>query len=223
MGVLRVALLCFLWLSAASMLRADEPDSGLRSGQRADKVLSRLEDSASSISTLETRFIQEKHLLVFEQPLILKGQIFIKKPSLFAWHVSEPLEYSMVTDGETLRQWDEDTNRVQKISLSKNPAFSLAIRQMKDWLSGSYKSMLAEYEVVLLSEDPVSLEFTPHETALSHDLIRSVTIHFGRDERYIQQVIVHEKSGDRTVLRFVDAVVNTTIEPSAWKVGQHVR
>ena len=103
----------------------------------------------SAVQTLKSGFVQEKRLAILEQPLVLKGTIFMEKPALFAWHVREPVRYSMVIRDEVVRQWDEDTQRVQTISLSKNPGFKIAIRQMRGWFSGAYRSMLGEYEVTV--------------------------------------------------------------------------
>lgn len=188
-----------------------------------DAVLLRLEDRVSGIQTLKADFVQKKFLAVLDEPLLLKGTIFMQKPDLFSWIVREPLRYSMVVQGEVVRQWDEDTQRVEKISLSSNPVFKMAIQQLRDWLSGSYKSMLGQYEVRILAPNPIVLEFVPRDTALAHEVIDRVTVEFDRDERYIRRIQIFEKRGDRTLITFVDTQLNAPIAPAAWKVEQDVR
>ena len=188
-----------------------------------EEVLSRLEERVSGIQTLKADFVQEKFLAVLDEPLLLKGTIFMQKPDLFSWIVREPLRYSMVIQGEVVRQWDEDTRRVEKISLSKNPVFKMAIQQLRDWLSGAYKSMLGQYEVKVLDRSPISLEFVPRDTALVQGVIDRVTVEFDRDERYIRRIQIHEKQGDRTLITFVNTLLNAPIAPTAWKVEQDVR
>ena len=129
----------------------------------------------------------------------------------------------MVIRDEVVRQWDEDTKRVQTISLSKNPGFKIAIRQMRGWFSGAYKSMLAEYEVRVLNESPISLEFIPRQGGLAEAVIESVTVVFENDERYVREMHIEERGGDSTVLTFVDTLLNAPIESSAWKVEPRVR
>ncbi|MFW9817801.1 MAG: outer membrane lipoprotein carrier protein LolA [Candidatus Thorarchaeota archaeon] len=216
-----LALVLCLFLPSASA----EPPTGGKSppASTIEDVLGRLEERMSAMQTLRTDFIQEKHLAVLDRPLVLKGTVFMQKPGLFAWHVREPLRYSMVIRGETVRQWDEDSDRVQEISLSKNPAFGMAIRQMRDWFSGAYRSMLGDYEVALVDQAPVSLRVIPRNTALARQVIGSVTVVFERDERYIKRIEVVEEGGDRTLLTFVDTLLNSPIDPSAWKFEQRVR
>lgn len=175
------------------------------------------------MQTLKADFVQEKRLAVLEEPLVLKGSILMQKPDRFSWMVREPIRYSMVIHGELVEQWDEDTQRVERISLSENPVFRVAIQQMRDWLSGAYESMLGEYEVSVLDEEPTSLKFTPRDTALAKGVIESVTVVFDRDERYLRQIHILEKRGDSTLLTLVNTRLNAPIDPSAWKVIQSVR
>jgi outer membrane lipoprotein-sorting protein len=214
-------VLCLFWRSAGG-----EPPSGEESERAAaevEEVLGRLEERMSRVRTLETRFIQEKRLAILEEPLVLKGSVYMEKPALFAWHVREPLAYSMVIRDEVVRQWDEDTGRVQTLSLDRNPAFEVAIRQMRDWFAGAYGSILEEYEVRLLGEAPVSLEFVPREGGFAAAVIESVSVVFAADERYIREMRIAEKGGDGTRLAFSDTRLNAPIDASAWQVEPRVR
>jgi len=185
-------------------------------------VLSRLEKKMSGIKTLKTGFVQEKELAVFKQKVVLKGTIFIEKPARLAWHVNKPMKYIMVISQDMISQWDEDTNKVQKISLSKNPAFEAAIGQMQEWFSGAYAPLLKEYEILLLKENPASLKFTPRAATFAGNVIKCVTVDFRKDEQYINRIFIEEKSGDTTNLIFVDTHLNIPLEDSVWKVSPGV-
>lgn len=186
-------------------------------------VLSRLEKKMLGIRTLKTGFVQEKELAVFKQKVVLKGTIYIEKPARLAWHVNEPMKYIMVISQNMITQWDEDTNKVQQISLSKNPAFEAAIGQMQEWFSGAYTPLLKEYEITLLKENPASLKFTPRAAAFAANVIKSVTVDFRKDEQYINRIFIQEKSGDTTNLSFVDTHLNIPLEDSVWKVNPGVK
>ena len=214
----RVLCLCLFWIPASA-----GSEEALETSPDVKEVLSQLENRMSGVQTLTADFIQEKHLVVLEEPLVLTGTIYMQTPDHFSWIVREPLRYSMVIRGEVVHQWDEDTQRIQKMSLSKNPVFKTAIRQLRDWLSGAYGSMLGEYEVTVLEREPISLEFIPRDTALAREVIDRVTVEFERDEHYIRQIQILEKQGDRTVLTFANTLLNSPIAPSAWKVKQDVQ
>ena len=200
-------------------------DSQVSEKTRTDlnAVLNRLEKKMSGIKTLKTGFVQEKELAVFKQKVVLKGTVYIEKPARLAWHVNEPMKYIMVISQDMISQWDEDTNKVQRISLSKNPAFEAAIGQMQKWFSGEYTPLLKEYEIVLLKENPASLKFTPRAATFAGNVIKSVTVDFRKDEQYINRIFIEEKSGDTTNLSFVDTHLNIPLEESVWKVNPGVK
>ena len=213
---LRIALILASFTVAAS---AASPDDAAD----LEGVISQLEERVSGIETLRAEFVEQKSLAVLDRPLVLKGTILMQKPDLFSWKVREPFRYSMVIRGEVVEQWDEDTRRVDRISLSGNPIFKMAIQQMRDWLSGTYRSMLGQYRVTVIDEDPISLEFVPRDTAIAQQMIDMVRVEFDRDERYIWKIEILEKGGDRTLITFADTLLNAPIAPEAWKVEQDVR
>jgi outer membrane lipoprotein-sorting protein len=187
------------------------------------EVIHRLEEKTSGIITIQTEFIQEKELSVFNDKITLKGMLFLQKPELFAWHIRKPLYYSMVINGDILSQWDENTKKTQKISLSKNPAFQVAISQMKDWFSGKYTSMTENYNIIIIKKKPASLKFIPHKNTVAGDVINSVTVIFRKDERYIHQIHIDEKSGNSSLLTFINTQLNTPLGAAVWEVKPRVR
>jgi len=222
----KTAVLLILFLIMPAIHCYAEP-SGIKTHKNLApdlyEVLHRLEDNTSEIRTLKTEFVQEKELVVFKEKIILKGMIFLQKPELFAWHIIEPLSYSMVIKGDILSQWDENTKKTQKISLSKNPAFQVAISQMKDWFAGKYTSMTEDYDIIILKRKPVSLKFIPKKNTTAGNVIDSVTVTFRDDERYIHEIYIKEKSGNSTLLTFVNTQLNTPLEATAWEVQPRVR
>jgi outer membrane lipoprotein-sorting protein len=210
------ALVCVLAVSAHADRPPNEPTP--EPSPSVEAILARLESRASAMQTLKTKFIQEKRLAVLSRPLVLRGTISMQKPSLFAWHVTEPLRYSLVIQGEVVRQWDEDSGRIQQMSLSSSPPLKIAIRQMRNWFSGAYISMTEEYEVTVVKHFPVTLKFIPRDSAFAREVIDSIVVVFEEQERYIRQIQMFEKGGDTTLLTFVDTLFNTPIDPSAWKL-----
>ena len=188
-----------------------------------DEVLSRLERNIGELRTLETSFAQEKSLALFDQTIVLTGKAYMQSPELFAWHVAEPLLYSLVITGNTIRQWDEDTDNVQEISLRGRPGFEAAIVQMQLWFSGEARALLSDYEGRLVQQDPVILEFVPRQGNLAAEVVTSVRLEFRQDESYIQRITMLEESGDSMTLTFSEVRINEPIEPAAWEARRRAR
>lgn len=183
-----------------------------------EDVLSILEKKMSDIKTLQTGFVQEKNLAIFDRKIILKGKIFLQKPNFFAWHTEEPTRYSMVIRDDVILQWDEDIDQIRKVSMKDNPAFQTVVGQMRKWLSGMYLSLLGEYNITVLRQNPVSLKFTPRENTTVHNIISYVRIIFREDKRYIREIYIKENGGDSTLLKFTDTLLNIQVDTAAWEV-----
>ena len=209
-------ILLFNWLTISG-LYANDTEQGLNT------ILETLQDKMSEVSTIQTDFIQEKNLELFKQKLILKGKIFIQKPGMLSWRVFTPIRYSLVINGSQISQWDQDSDQVQSVSLAKNPSFQVAIQQMQNWFSGTYKSMQGDYQISLISLQPLKLEFIPKEKSVARNFIQRVTVLFQNDRQYIKEIDILEKSGDSTLLTFLTAKLNSSIPLTAWEVKADVR
>ena len=209
-------LLLFICLSVYNLYANDAT-------KEIDDVLGTLQEKMSKISTIQTDFIQEKNLALFKQKLTLKGKIFIQKPGMLSWRVFTPLRYSLVINGSQISQWDQDSNQVQTVSLAKNPSFQVAIQQMQNWFSGSYKSMQGDYQISLISKQPLKLEFIPKDKSISANFIQRVTVLFQDNQQYIQEINILEKNADSTLLVFINARLNQEIPLKAWEVKADVR
>ncbi|MBI5099419.1 MAG: outer membrane lipoprotein carrier protein LolA [Nitrospirae bacterium] len=207
---------CFLFLFIASALTAGDETADIT------EMLSRLGENVSAFRSLKTNFVQEKDLAIFQNRIIMKGRIYLQKPNRMAWHVDEPVKYSVVITDKSIRQWDEDTNRVQEIGLSGNPVFQNVLNQLTVWFSGDYVSLLKDYNVRILKKSPLVFEFTPKGNNVAGKIIKNITIGLREDERYLQQIKILEISGDSTTIIFKDTIFNAPINDPDFEVKRRV-
>jgi len=219
--VVLISYICLLGIGGYAKTLVNEESQGTDSD--IGDVLGRLEEKMSKIRTIKTDFIQEKDIAIFNQKVVLKGTIFLQKPLLFAWHVREPVRYSLVIKGDEIRQWNEDTDRVQQVYLKEAPVFKMIIEQMIKWFSGTYTSMIKECDVKILKQHPTTLKFTFLESTVASKFINNVIVIFREDERYIHQIHLKEKSGDSMLLTFIETQLNVPIDAASWEARPRVR
>jgi outer membrane lipoprotein-sorting protein len=184
--------------------------------------MSELGKRASDFKTLKTDFTQEKKMAMFKEKMVMKGRIYLQKPSKIAWHVDSPIRYSVLITDKLIRQWDSDTDKVQEISLTKNPIFQNVLNQMNVWFSGSYGSMLDTNTVTVLKTDPLVIEFLPKEGNIAKKVIKNITITFRADQKYLQQIRILENSGDITTIRFSNTQMNPPLNSTNFEVKGRV-
>jgi outer membrane lipoprotein-sorting protein len=184
--------------------------------------LNTLGKRVSGFKTLKTDFTQVKEMAMFREKLVLKGRIYLEKPNKVAWHVDSPLRYSVLITDTFIRQWDEDTNKVQEISLVKNPIFQNVLSQLTIWFSGEYGSLIETNDIRLTKKDPLEIEFTPLDKNISKKVIKRITITFREDQTYLKQIRIEERSGDVTTIDFMNTLLNAPLDSTSFEVKGHV-
>jgi len=222
-GIIAALSLSILIMSQTSLILAAEPGKSATS-QPGDlsAFLKSIGKKASNFKTLRTEFTQEKKMAMFKEKLIMKGRIFLEKPDRIAWHVDSPVRYSVLITDKFIRQWDEDTNKVQEVSLAKNPIFQNVISQLTVWFSGEYGSLLDTNDVRVVKRDPLVIEFIPRDNNVSKKVIKSITITFRDDQNYLQQLRILEMSGDVTTINFINTILNTPLNSKNFEVKGRV-
>lgn len=220
-GFMRILTLLFLLLfcSFAQLGAASQ-----ETNQPADMTafMTALGKKASDFRTLKTDFIQEKRMAMFKQKMVMKGRIYLQKPNRIAWHVDSPMRYSVLITDKLIRQWDEDTNKVQEISLAKNPVFQNVLNQMNVWFSGEYGSMLDSNNIRVVKHEPLVIEFIPKENNVARKVIKNITITFRNDQKYLQQIRIQELSGDLTTINFNNTQLNPQLNNAHFEVKGRV-
>ena len=180
--------------------------------------LARIEQKLSLIHTLRADFIQEKELSLFDKKIMIEGVLCFDRPDFFAWHVTKPMVYSMVINGGIIRQWDEETRKVQKFNVESNPALQMMVVRMREWFTGNFTGFLADYEYSVEKENPLTFVFIPKKNGGMADVVEKVKIIFRDDENYIRQIEISEKGGDKNVLIFTDIILNEPLNPGLLNV-----
>lgn len=196
-----------------------------KSPQQPDDIaafMTELGKRASDFKSLKTDFIQEKKMAMFKEKMVMKGRIYLQKPSKIAWHVDSPIRYSVLITDKLIRQWDSDTDKVQEISLAKNPIFQNILNQMNVWFSGDYGSMLDTNSVRIVKREPLVIEFVPKENNMARKVVKSITVTFRADQKYLQQIRIQELSGDATTINFLKTLLNPVLDNSSFEVKGRV-
>ncbi len=207
------------WLAVCGGLCAFPLEPAAASGNtEIHRILSDLEKKMQQIETLHTHFVQKKQSSLFQREIRLQGSIAMQKPDHFAWRTESPLRYAIVAANGKISQWDEDTDRVEILSFSSSPVVRMVIEQMQAWFYGAYGALMDQYEITLVSKEPLVLKFVPNERGPVSGMIRSVTLRFQADLSYIESILIEEKNGDHASMEFTGTVLNSKMDTEVWEV-----
>ncbi len=202
-------------LAVARSSFAAETDASADSLRAA---LAAWQEGLQQVSTISSDFTQEKRLALFRDPLAIQGRLFLSTDGRFAWETHSPVRYKLVVADGRIRQWDEESGRVQTISMRDNPAASTIHSQMSVWFSGRFEELADTYSVELIAEQPVVFRFRPILGTPAADYLQAVEVQLHPDGHYLNHVRIFERSGDQTFISFVHTVLNPDLPDATWDV-----
>jgi hypothetical protein len=107
---------------------------------------------------------------------------------------------------------------VVELKIDRIPVMRTALDQMRVWFSGSYSILQTDYVVRVVSESPVELEFVPRESNFVRKFIKSVSVGFREDERYLKWIRITEIGGDTQTMTFDATELNPKLDPRDFEV-----
>ena len=158
-------------------------------------------------------------MAMFKEKLVLKGRIYLQKPNRIAWHVDSPVRYSVLITDKLIRQWDEDTNKVQEISLAKNPDLSeraepadrLVLRRIRLAARDQRGPHRAE-------QTPSCSNSLPWKRTSPERSSRASRSRSGRTRNTCKQIRIREVNGDVTTINFINTLLNAPLDSSSFEV-----
>jgi outer membrane lipoprotein-sorting protein len=157
--------------------------------------------------TVFTRFVQERHLSLFTEPLRTEGYLCFQKPGRLRWEITSPYKSILVSDGSGVAQFEWVDEKWKKLDIGLADALQNVITQIAGVMEGRYATQKRDYEVSLAngSEGPV-VTLVPRREMMRKVML-AIEVHLAPDLRATRRVVLREKDSDLTDIRFSDQVV----------------
>ena len=199
-------LVCFAPIQAA-----DSPETA-----DAERIMERIGRAAGDVQTISSNFSQEKHLAMLKNVTITRGVFYFAKPDRLRWELTHPDRSGFAVDGEKGIKWKGKEENRRTFQLGSDPAIHHFVNQVFAWVRADRKWLKENYRISVRSEDPAALSLFP-ATEEEKNVLSRVEILFSSDDRYVQQVEIHEKDGDFTRIRFLNTIINSPFKPELFQ------
>lgn len=180
-----------------------------------ETVLAQLRAAAVKVKTLQSVFVQEKNLEMFEQQLLSRGAMIYVQPDQLRWEVLSPVVSGFVLQGEQGVRWSAVSRQTQRFSVSADPLMGVVAQQLLAWARVDLEWLRERYRIALLTVEPVQLQLTPLDPGEA-EFVEHIQVTFDPVRGSVSDVLVLEQSGDSTRLRFSDVRINDLIAPEAF-------
>lgn len=160
----------------------------------------------AAVNTIESRFTQEKHMALLDEPVTSEGIFYFEKPGRIRWQYTKPFQNGFLIDGPTTYRLEKDKKEEQKNPLAHN----LAV-QLLAWLTFDLDALSKQYSVQFMQQGVVL-------TPLKDGFIERITVTFStQNPQALAGVEIAEVGGDKTILRFINPKTNQKLPKEAFQ------
>jgi len=177
----------------------------------------KLHTTAAKTTTLQSEFVQIKHLDVMSEDIESNGKLYFKAEDQLRWEYTEPLEYLIVLKNGKISIKDE--GKVSSYDLSGNKTFQKINEMMISSIQGDLLIDQNDYKYEFKeNSNSFLVEMYPQEQKVK-DFLQVIKIYFSKKDYSVEQVKMIEQSGDYTLMKFKNKKLNATISDKTFIIN----
>ncbi len=197
-----------IWLAGWATLDAAEPPS---TNAVPPATLEGIARAMSGMKTVCARFVQERHLSLFQEPLRSEGVLCCEKPGHVRWEITRPYRSVLVSDGAGVAQFEWMDGRWQRLDLGLADAMQHVVGQIAGVIEGRYAGSRREFAITIApSEAGPVLTLVPEQEKMRR-MMQAIEVHLAPDLKGTRRVVLRENNADFTEIRFEDQVIDARL------------
>ena len=172
-------------------------------------------NTAKSTQTIKSDFIQEKELSLLSEKIVSKGKFWFKKDTKVRMEYQQPFQYLMIINQNNV--YIKDGQKENKISTRSNKLFQQINQITVDCIQGTVLNN-PDYKVnVFENNTGYLIELTPSAKAL-REFFKNINIFVSRKDYSVVKLELHEQSGDKTVISYLNKEMNTNLPDALFAI-----
>lgn len=199
-----------LWLSilfvAMSLFTAAQTQL---SESQSQEIMASLTEAASSMQTMQCRFVQSKTMAMLAEPSVSEGKMYFSSPDRLRWEYLTPYPFALVVNGEHIVKVMD--GKAEVLDGNSGRMYQGITSMIMGSASGKKLFDTSTFDVVLYDDGAFwKAEMTPKRRDMKR-MFSQLVFHFDKKSQVIDHVEFIEPKGDKTEIRFEEIRLNEEI------------
>lgn len=172
-----------------------------------------IQAAAGKVTSVQARFVQEKHLPILTRPLIARGRFMFQGPDSLRWEYQEPVRSVLLMHQGRTRRFVESDGKMVEENAAGLQAMDVVSEQITGWLSGRFdRNPLFKASL----EPGGKIVMTPRGQQMNRFILRMEML-MGDQPGVMKEVVIFESETAFTRFKFVEPMINQPISESEFQ------
>jgi len=172
-------------------------------------------DRLKEIETLQCDFVQEKTSALVAEKAVSNGILLYQYPLMLRWEYINPTPSTLILNANNAALLDKEGKRTGNSSMIKQLGGLIISLINGDGIKDSKKFSTGIFE----TETQFCIVFTPVQKRLQ-EYFNSVELKIDKNTLLSPEIVMNEKSGDKTVIYMNNKILNKEIPQSKFTVKE---
>jgi outer membrane lipoprotein-sorting protein len=173
----------------------------------------KMQEQSKKIKTLQCSFVQEKTSTLVKEKAVAKGILLYQSSSMLRWEYTYPTPSTLILNRKNAVLLDANGKQQGNVNLLKQLG-NIIISMINGESLRQNKQFSTE---VFEGENDFTVILTPLQKRLK-EYYKTIELKLDKNAFLASEVVMNEKSGDRTVIFFNDKELNIEIDPNKFIV-----
>jgi len=191
-------------------------EKGFKPVENSTELKNKLNALTANTQTIQSDFVQEKHLSFLSENIISKGKFAFKNPNLLRWEYAEPINYIIVFNTKNILISDD--GKISSFDTQSNRMFSEINNMMVGTIQGSLFNDSERFNVKYFESDKqYLLELEPKMSEMK-GMLKTIKIFIDKTDNSVASIKMVETSDDYTKIDFLNRKLNQSVNEGTFRL-----
>ena len=172
--------------------------------------------AAGKIQSIESDFVQEKHMRILARPLVSKGHFVYKTPASLRWEYHEPMQRVMLMHKGAVRRFIQTKGEWAEDTASHLQSMDFVLQEISNWLNGRFDENPL-FKATLASNNRIVLK--PKKSGMDQ-FIQRIEMVMSDQPGVMKEVLIFENEASYTRFQFISPIINQAFAEAVFQKVQ---
>jgi outer membrane lipoprotein-sorting protein len=208
-----ISLLLLIYFSCQSIFAQPQ---GFKPISNIAVFKQKLSEASRAANTIQSDFIQEKHLTVLSDKIVSSGKFYFKKENQLRWEYISPIKYLIILSNNKV--YIKDDNKTNQYDLGSNKVFKEINSVMSGAVQGNLLQDETKYKSAFYENSKNYLVILTPIDKIMKDYIKSIYLYFDKKNFSVTMLKLVENSDDYTLIQFNNRKQNLALSADLFKI-----